>query len=67
MRTWPRTGERLYVPGFGTCTALESNDPSLVRLCTEHGVTFRLGERALSDLLLSERYPGNSGGSFSSS
>lgn len=51
----PPVGTALVLPHFGPVRVAGNDDPSLVALETATGARFRIGERALRDLLAAER------------
>lgn len=51
----PPVDTSLVLPGFGPVRVASNDDPSLVALETVNGVRFRIGERALRDLLGADR------------
>ena len=48
----PAVGQKIEVPGHGLCTVESNDDPSVVKLRTFNGTTFRIGERTLRLALL---------------
>jgi len=47
----PPINTSLVLPGFGLVKVASNEDPSLVALETANGVRFRIGEKALRELL----------------
>lgn len=51
----PPVDTPLVLPGFGAVRVASNDDPSLVVLETATGVRFRIGERALMELMAAGR------------
>lgn len=51
----PRVDTFLVLPDFGPVRVASNKDPSLVELETANGVRFRIGEKALQEMMQAHR------------